>query len=505
MAIGPKLEFRQSQQLVMTPQLMQAIKLLQMSNIDLIAHINTELDSNPFLERDESAETGEVGADTSDASEDAPQGDENWLQSDLETSAESISSSMDSELTNVFPDDNGEQRIADPVQQKEEAWQAPSHGASAASSDYNLEAFVAAKVSLSEHLQEQIGFVLSNPADTLVAQQLIDSLDENGYLRIEHEDMAARLGIAPEALERIIQALQGLDPVGVFARDLAECLKIQLKEKDRFDPAMQIFVENIELLALRDLPKLKRLCKVDQDDLTDMIHEIRELNPKPGAAYDFDVAQAVVPDAFVRPTAEGGWTVELNTDSLPKVLVNQSYYSEIAGGTRNDKDLTYFTESLQTANWLVKSLDQRARTILKVSSEIVRQQDAFLTYGVQHLRPMNLRIVADAIGMHESTVSRVTSNKYIATPRGIFELKYFFSAAINSSEGGDSHSAESVRYRIKQLIDREDPKKILSDDALVKILRDDGVDIARRTVAKYREALKIPSSVQRRREKKFLV
>lgn len=196
--------------------------------------------------------------------------------------------------------------------------------------------------------------------------------------------------------------------------------------------------------------------------------------------------------------------MELNTDSLPKVLVNQSYYSEISQGSRNDKDLAYFTDSLQTANWLIRSLDQRARTILKVSSEIVRQQDGFLTYGVQHLRPMNLRVVADAIGMHESTVSRVTSNKYIATPRGIFELKYFFSAAIASSEGGESHSAESVRYRIKLLIDSEDPKKILSDDALVKILKNDGVDIARRTVAKYREALKISSSVQRRREKNNL-
>ena len=396
-------------------------------------------------------------------------------------------------------------RVVDPVQQKEEAWQAPSHSTSSVSADYNLETFVAAKVSLSEHLQEQIGFVLPNPTDALIARQLIDSLDEDGYLRINQNEMTARLGLQSEELERIIQALQGLDPIGVFARTLSECLKIQLVEKDRFDPAMQLLVENIELLAVRDWAKLKRLCRVDQEDLTEMIHEIRELNPKPGSVYDLDIAHPVVPDAFVRPTAEGGWTVELNTDSLPKVLVNQSYYSKISDGTRSDKELTYFTESLQTANWLVKSLDQRARTILKVSSEIVRQQDRFLTYGVQHLRPMNLRVVADAIGMHESTVSRVTSNKYIATPRGIFELKYFFSTAINSSEGGESHSAESVRYRIKQLIEAEDPRKILSDDALVKILRDDGVDIARRTVAKYREALKIPSSVQRRREKKALI
>ncbi|GHB24897.1 RNA polymerase sigma-54 factor 2 [Pseudovibrio japonicus] len=508
MAIGPKLEFRQSQQLVMTPQLMQAIKLLQLSNVDLIAHVNNELESNPFLERDESPDgagpaadtsTTENTAETSDSAADAQEGD--WLKNELETTPEAISGNLDSELSNVFPDDNGESPSVDPIQQKADNWQAPSHTTSAASSDYNLEAFVAAEVSLSEHLQEQLGFAVTSSADTLIAHQLIDCLDENGYLRIDSTEMANRLGVSEQELERIIRALQGLDPVGVFARDLSECLKLQLVEKDRFDPAMQTLVENIELLALRDLAKLKRLCKVDDEDLKDMILEIKELNPKPGAAFNTEVTQPVVPDAFVHPSSDGGWTVELNTESLPKVLVNQSYYSEISQGSKNDKELAYFTDSLQTANWLIRSLDQRARTILKVSSEIVRQQDGFLTYGVQHLRPMNLRVVADAIGMHESTVSRVTSNKYIATPRGIFELKYFFSAAIASSEGGESHSAESVRYRIKQLIDAEDPKKILSDDALVKILKNDGVDIARRTVAKYREALKISSSVQRRREK----
>ncbi|QUS56150.1 RNA polymerase factor sigma-54 [Pseudovibrio brasiliensis] len=511
MAIGPKLEFRQSQQLVMTPQLMQAIKLLQLSNVDLIAHINSELESNPFLERDDSPDGAGPAAETS-ASENSSDNDAgsaemqegDWLNNELETTPEAISSNLDSELSNVFPDDNGESQSVDPVQQKADNWQAPSHNASSGTSDYNLEAFVAAEVSLSEHLQEQLGFAVSNPTDILIAQQLIDCLDESGYLRIDADEMSARLGVTEQDLERVILALQGLDPVGVFARDLSECLKLQLKEKDRYDPAMQALVENIELLALHDLTKLKRLCRVDDEDLKDMILEIKELNPKPGAAFNTEVTQPIVPDAFVRPASDGGWIVELNTESLPKVLVNQSYYSEISQSSKKDKELAYFTDSLQTANWLVKSLDQRARTILKVSSEIVRQQDGFLTYGVQHLRPMNLRVVADAIGMHESTVSRVTSNKYIATPRGIFELKYFFSAAIASSEGGESHSAESVRYRIKQLIDAEDPKKILSDDALVKILKDDGVDIARRTVAKYREALRIPSSVQRRREKKSL-
>jgi RNA polymerase sigma-54 factor len=211
--------------------------------------------------------------------------------------------------------------------------------------------------------------------------------------------------------------------------------------------------------------------------------------------------QAVVPDVIVRPASDGSWIVELNSETLPRVLVNQTYYARVAKGSKNDQDEAYLSDCLQTAKWLVKSLDQRARTILKVATEIVRQQDGFLAEGVQHLRPLNLKTVAEAIGMHESTVSRVTSNKYMATSRGIFEMKYFFTAAIPSAGGGDAHSAEAVRHRIKRLIDGEAPEAVLSDDTIVKVLRDAGIDIARRTVAKYREAMRIPSSVQRRREK----
>jgi RNA polymerase sigma-54 factor len=209
----------------------------------------------------------------------------------------------------------------------------------------------------------------------------------------------------------------------------------------------------------------------------------------------------VVPDVFVRANADGSWHVELNSDTLPKVLINQTYYSRVAKTAKTDADKSFLSECMQTATWLTRSLDQRARTILKVAIELVKQQDAFLAYGVQHLRPLNLKMIADAIGMHESTVSRVTANKYMATPRGIFELKYFFTSAIASADGGDAHSAEAVRHRIKTLIDAESPKDVLSDDTLVDKLKESGIDIARRTVAKYREAMRIPSSVQRRREK----
>jgi len=287
----------------------------------------------------------------------------------------------------------------------------------------------------------------------------------------------------------------------VCARNLTECVALQLRERDRFDPAMQALVAHLDLVAKRDLAALRRTCGVDEEDLTEMIAEIRRLNPKPGLAFGSTLVQPIVPDVFVRAGADGGWTVELNSDSLPKVLVNQRYYAEIAGTARSAAEKTYLADCLQTASWLIRALDQRARTILKVATEIVRQQDGFFVHGVQHLRPLNLKTVADAIGMHESTVSRVTANKYMATNRGIFELKYFFTSAIAAADGGEAHSAEAVRHRIKQLIDAERPDAVLSDDTIVDRLRAAGIDIARRTVAKYREAMRIPSSVQRRRDK----
>ena len=286
------------------------------------------------------------------------------------------------------------------------------------------------------------------------------------------------------------------------ARNLTECLAIQLKERDRFDPAMQALVGRLDLLAKRDLAALRRICGVGDEDLTEMIAEIRRLNPKPGLAFGSTMVQPIVPDVFVRPGPDGGFIVELNSDTLPKVLVNQRYHAELSQDRREARaPRRYLAENLQSATWLIRALDQRAKTILKVATEIVKQQDAFFVHGVQHLRPLNLKTVADAISMHESTVSRVTANKYIATSRGIFELKYFFTSAIAAADGGEAHSAEAVRHRIKQLIDAESPDNVLSDDTIVEQLREAGIDIARRTVAKYREAMRIPSSVQRRRVK----
>jgi RNA polymerase sigma-54 factor len=323
-------------------------------------------------------------------------------------------------------------------------------------------------------------------------------VDESGYLRADLNEIASRLGAAREDVEAVLSALQGFDPPGVFARDIAECLALQLKERDRFDPAMQTMLSRLDLVARRDVNTLAILCGLPADEIADMIAEVRTLTPKPGLSFGSEPVQAVVPDVYVRESADCGWNVELNSDTLPRVLVNARYYAKVNATARSNEERAYIAECFNKANWLIRSLDQRARTILKVASEVVRQQDMFLARGVRHLRPLNLRMIADAIGMHESTVSRVTSNKYMATPRGLFEMKYFFTSAIPAARGGEAHSAEAVRDRIRELIEKEGGET-LSDDRIVELLRTDGVNIARRTVAKYREAMGLRSSVERRR------
>jgi RNA polymerase sigma-54 factor len=505
MALSHKLELRQSQSLVMTPQLMQAIKLLQLSNLDLIAYVDAELERNPLLERADGEGEEERGGDSDDASdrddgEITANGQDDWMETRLEAPS-AISEKLDTDLSNVYQDDAA--KTGEEVQPglPAETWQTVPSRQPVSSEDYNLEAFVAEEKSLADHLSDQLGLAVNDPAMRLIGQTLVNEIDESGYLRADLDQIAERLGAPIADIEKTLEVIQSFEPSGVGARDLAECLAIQLRESNRFDPAMAALVAHLDLVAKRDIAALRRLCGVDDDDLAEMLKEIRALNPKPGASFGSTPVQPVIPDVIVRMGPDGGWLVELNSGTLPKVLVNQIYYATVARQKKTDTEKAYLADALQTANWLVKSLDQRARTILKVATEIVRQQDAFLAEGVQHLRPLNLKTIAEAISMHESTVSRVTSNKYMATPRGIFELKYFFTASIAHVEGGEAHSAEAVRFRIRKLIDDEPASAILSDDTIVKILRESGVDIARRTVAKYREAMRIPSSVQRRREK----
>ena len=485
----------------MTPQLMQSIRLLQFTHGELEHFIDEEIERNPLLERAEPQE--DAASDQAQKIEAEPQAgaDGDWFENETQWSAEAISDKLDTSLENLFPDDPGTSERLGPDLTAQ--WKSASgNGASSSSEGIDAGDMAAAAITLRDHVGEQVALAFVDPAARLIAADLADGLDEAGYLRADLAEIAARLGTEVAPVRKALAVCQTFEPAGLFARDLAECLSLQLAVRDRLDPAMKALVANLELLARRDFHALKRICGVDEEDLLDMLAEIRALDPRPGMAFSGGASDAIVADVEVRAANDGSWTVELNAETLPRVLVDHIYFAQVSPQAKNQAEKDFLAECLQNANWLTRSLDQRAKTILKVASEIVRQQDAFLVHGVRQLKPLNLRTVADAIGMHESTVSRVTANKYMLTPRGVFELRYFFTASIAASGGGDAHSSESVRDRIKQLIDEEKPVDVLSDDAIVDMLRESGVDIARRTVAKYREGMNIPSSVQRRREKR---
>ncbi|TWA90249.1 RNA polymerase factor sigma-54 [Bradyrhizobium stylosanthis] len=509
MSLTQRFEFRQS--LVITPQLMQAIKMLQLSNLDLTTFVEEELERNPLLEPadDNERATSDVSDETSlfrDREESGGEdhetlgataetfeiGQEEWPKSDIGSRIE-----IEHNVASEEAAEAGVRNTQDASTRVSPEW----GGGASGDEDYNLEAIVAVETTLSDHLAEQLAVAFTAPAQRMIGQYLIDLVDEAGYLPPDLGGAAERLGATQKDVEDVLAVLKKFDPPGVCARSLSECLAIQLRELDRYDPAMQALVEHLDLLAKRDIASLRELCGVDDEDIADMIGEIRRLNPKPGMKFGSARLQTMVPDVYVHSGPDGGWHVELNSDTLPRVLVNQTYYTELSKRTGKGGDKSYFADALQNATWLVRALDQRARTILKVATEIVRQQDGFFTHGIARLRPLNLKAVAEAIEMHESTVSRVSANKYIATNRGTFELKYFFSTSIASADGGEAHSAESVRHHIKQLIDTEEPSATLSDDTIVERLRASGIEIARRTVAKYREAMRIPSSAQRRRDK----
>jgi RNA polymerase sigma-54 factor len=495
MALTPKLELRQSQSLVMTPQLMQAIRLLQLSNLDLTTYVIEELEKNPLLENGDDA--------PAERPQDAPDGaaEEAWTASEVPSRAD-MEERLGTNLDNVFPDDRSAEPAPSVLSPGGDALAWGGGGGGGGEDGGDFESYLSAEITLADHLERQLGLAVTDQRRRMIGAALIGLIDDTGYVRDPIEPLAEQLNADLEEIEEVLALIQTFEPSGVGARSLVECLAIQLRERNRLDPAMQALLDNIECLAKRDLPRLRMLCGVDQEDLLDMIAEVRALTPKPGLAFGAAPVHTVVPDAYVRPGPDGGWLIDLNSETLPRVLVNQSYHAVVSARAKSPEEKTYLAECLQSANWLTRSLEQRARTILKVATEIVRQQDAFLVHGIAHLRPLNLKTVADAIAMHESTVSRVTSNKYLATPRGLFEFKYFFSASIGSSDGGDAHSAEAVRHRLRKLIDEESPEEILSDDTLVTRLKAEGVDIARRTVAKYREGMGIPSSVDRRRAKR---
>ncbi len=485
--MSQRLDLRASQNLVMTPQLQQAIKLLQLNNLELGDYIEEELAKNPLLEKDESGGASPDNPDT--------------IESEPEQPAPPDSDAMQTEFDDAWTGGEAAESDFDAG--------AVQYGAGGNTSfeetDSAFDSMATREKTLREHLLDQLHIEFEDGRDRMLGTLLIDMLDESGYLRERVDVLQERLACSEERLQKLLTTLKGFDPTGVFASSLEECLSLQLAEQDRLDAPMRALLDNLSLLADHDVKKLGQICGVNETYLADMIAEIRALNPRPTSEFDHFVVQTVVPDVLMKALPKhmgGGWRVELNNETLPRVLVNNRYYAEISGAAKDKKDKTYIESQMSSANWLVRALDQRAQTILKVAGEIIEEQNGFFLYGIEFLRPMTLRDIAERVDMHESTVSRVTNNKYIGTPRGLFELKYFFTSSIGGGDGGASHSSESVKARIKTLIDAEDPKKILSDDTLAEILQKEGMDIARRTVAKYREALHIPSSVRRRKLKR---
>ena len=485
MALGPRLDLRQSQSLVMTPQLQQAIKLLALSNLEIETFIGEAVEANPLLEVGEDARDNEEAPAPGEAS-DAATSDTLMLAGAGEADAP-----LDIDAGALDRDrDTGD-------------WSAQM--SSGIGEDLpDLENRTDEEITLAAHLEAQIGPAAPDARTAFIARHLIGLLDEAGYCTAPMREVAGDLGVTIAEVADALAIVQTLDPTGVGARSLSECLALQAIEADRYDPCMKVLIANLDLVAKGAFAHLRRICDVDEEDLADMLHELRSYDPRPGLRFGGSAGGSVVPDILITAGPKGGpngnWDIALNEATLPRLIVNRGYYLELREGCPGKDAKAWLSDKLADANWLIKALDQRQKTILKVAAEIVKQQDGFFRKGVSELRPLTLRTVAEAIEMHESTVSRVTSNKYLHCERGTFELKYFFTSGVGSADG-EGASAEAVKARIKALCDGEDPKKILSDDKLVDLLKAEGFDLARRTVAKYREAIGIGSSVQRRRAK----
>lgn len=487
MALTPKLEIRQSQSLLMTPQLRQAINLLQLTNVELNELLEQELTNNPLLEREDEHLNNQP--DTALPTID----DYDTVPSSQDEDFQDIPADYDNTC-----DDDGSDREGYETNNWDSYYPNKSKEASE-DFDY-FEQKLSGEKSLEQILSEQISLIFTNSKDRLIAHVLCENLDDAGYFRGNPQQIALRLKTTPEKINTVLNLMKSFEPSGIFAKNLAECLQLQLKEKDHLDPAMQKLLDNLDLLALRKDKELKKICQIDDDDLQEMIAEIKSLDPKPAAKFRQEKPSYILPDVFVRRNRDGSYLVELNNASLPRLLINQEYATHL---TRQNKETEKFLKkNISHANFLMKALHQRAETILRVATEIVRTQRDFFEYGIDYLKPLNLKDIAEKLEMHESTVSRATTGKYMHTPNGLFEFKYFFSAAASTFNGNEDTSTLSIKYKIKELIEAEDPKHILSDDNLVELLAQKSIKIARRTVAKYRESLNIPTSAERKRLKR---
>jgi RNA polymerase sigma-54 factor len=498
MALGPRLDLRQTQALVMTPQLQQAIKLLAASNLELESFIAEALEANPLLDiAGPGAEVPERGESADAVPEDAVPED---AASDVLMLRGGGEADAPLDLASVERDwDTGDGALPSA---RDAEWGAASASSGDVGELPDWEQRRAAEVTLAEHLAAQVGALASDPQTAFIARHIIGLLDDAGYLATPLGEIAAALGVEESVVEAALALVQSLEPSGVGARSLAECIAIQAREADRYDPCMAALIANLELVARGEFERLKRLCRVDDEDLADMLRELRGYNPKPGLAFAPSESSAVVPDILLTANAAGGWDIALNEETLPRLIVNRSYVLKLRGAAADKATQGWLKEKLADAHWLIRALDQRQKTILKTAAEIVRRQDGFFRRGISELRPLTLREVAEQIGMHESTVSRATSNKYLWCERGTFELRYFFTSGVASADGEGASSA-AIKARIKALIDAETPANILSDQQLAALLKQEGFDLARRTVAKYREAIGLGSSAERRRAKKM--
>ncbi len=490
MQLAQQIKMRQSQSLVMTPQLQQAIKLLQMTNIELCQFLDSQTIENPFLENtklpvNETEKkdnyTESILSSTTDLSKDFSNGKS--LQEDPSAKGD-YENRFDAEILDRPKLDN------------------PSLNKNSLNNDdiSNLSEINASKpLTLREHVTRQISLEIRDPAERIIATFLTDHLQPTGWIDSNLDEIAEEASCSIDRVVQVLGKLQKFEPAGLFARNLAECLKIQLKEKNSLTKEFEIILENLNILAKGELRQLSKLTGLDQAGISEAISIIRSLNPKPGEVFEFDESYANSPDVIVSK-GKNGWVVELNKSTLPAITINEQYVIEMSKKSRNEQSTNFVSESVASARWLKRSVEQRNSTTLTIAAAIVAQQEDFLNLGLSYLKPMVLRDIAKEVGMHESTVSRVTTGLTMETPRGCFAMKYFFSVSINSAEDGETHAATAVRESIRKLISEEPPKKPLSDEAIASMMKKDGIDLARRTVAKYREIMKIPSSAQRRRQ-----
>ena len=485
MKINQQLKIKQNQSIVMTPQLQQAIKLLQLTNIELAEYVENAKLENPFIKEDLNIKKMETNEQkTSDVLENTKQNEDPLkINSDLE-----MNNSFDTHISERSFEKNNT-TIKNNFENKNTFLSEV------------IENTVSNKISLKEYLTNQITLSFEKK-DQSVAISLIDYLHPSGWLIHPVEEIAEELNKPMNYIEEIIQQLQSLEPIGIFAKNLSECLKIQLKEKGILNKTYQVLIDNLTLITKGKIKTLTKLCEIENDKIIQMVNIIKTLNPKPAENFNDEPLSISEPDIIVTKTNKG-WKIDLNRSTLPTIDLDEDYISEISNLNLGGDDNDFTANKIGEAKWLQKAVDQRNKTILKVASVILQKQIGFFKHGLSHMKPLILKDVADAIGMHESTVSRVTNSKLILTDWGLLSLKEFFSAAIPSSEESDKHAASAVREALKKLISTEVSSKPLSDEKIADVLSNQGIDVARRTVAKYRDMLSIPSSAERKRRSKL--